>query len=206
MAEILLPHPGRNDDHRFSIPLQPALDGIGGFVMQKTVIPPFLLENHLGGEVRRLWKGLGDVQAKFFGFFDGVRADGHPVGCRDAQFLRQFHIFQECRLRFFLQGFNCFASLERAGVDNPDGKENEIFKMTGKSPKDIVEEKGWKQVSDTSFIEEVVSNVLKANPQSVEDFKNGKDKALAFLVGQVMKETKGQANPQIVNEILRKHM
>jgi len=79
----------------------------------------------------------------------------------------------------------------------------EMYK-TGKSPKKIVEEKGYKQVSDTSQIESVCKQVLEANPQSVADIKAGKGKAIAFLVGNVMKEMKGQANPQMVNDIIKK--
>ena len=75
---------------------------------------------------------------------------------------------------------------------------------TGKNPIEIVEEKGLKVVSDTVKIEEICEKVVEANPGPVEDFKNGKEKAFGFLVGQVMKETKGQANPQIVNEILKR--
>lgn len=79
----------------------------------------------------------------------------------------------------------------------------EMYK-TGKSPKEIVEEKGLKQVSDTGAIEEVCKKVLAENPGPVEDFQNGKDKAIGFLIGMVMKEMKGQANPQMVDEIMRK--
>lgn len=75
---------------------------------------------------------------------------------------------------------------------------------TGKSAKDIVEEKGLKQVSDTGSIEVACKKVFDANPGPVEDVKNGKDKAIGFLVGQVMKEMKGQANPQMVNEVMKK--
>lgn len=75
---------------------------------------------------------------------------------------------------------------------------------TGKEPKTIIEEKALKQISDTGAIEEIVKKVIEANPGPIEDFKNGKDKALGFIVGQVMKESRGQANPQIVNEIIRK--
>ena len=77
-----------------------------------------------------------------------------------------------------------------------------IMYETGAKPSAIIEEKGWKQVSDTGLIEKVVTEVLAANPQSIVDYQAGKDKALAFLVGQVMKETKGQANPGMVNEII----
>ena len=70
-----------------------------------------------------------------------------------------------------------------------------------RSPKKIVEEKGWVQISDEGKIKEVVLKVLEANPQSIVDFKAGKDRALGFLVGQAMKETKGQANPKMLNEM-----
>ncbi len=75
---------------------------------------------------------------------------------------------------------------------------------TGKMAKDIVEEKGLVQITDTSAIEEIVKKVVDSNEQSVNDYLAGKDKAIGFLVGQIMKETKGKANPKIVNEILLK--
>ena len=70
-----------------------------------------------------------------------------------------------------------------------------------KMPSKIIEEKGWVQISDENAIKEVVEKVLDANPQSVSDYKAGKDKALGFLVGQAMKETKGKANPQMLNKL-----
>jgi aspartyl-tRNA(Asn)/glutamyl-tRNA(Gln) amidotransferase subunit B len=73
---------------------------------------------------------------------------------------------------------------------------------TGKSPQKIVEEQGLVQISDEGAILSIVDAVIAANPQSVEDFRNGKDKAIGFLVGQVMKETKGKANPGLVNKLL----
>jgi len=77
---------------------------------------------------------------------------------------------------------------------------------TGKKPEVIIEEKGLTQVSDTSEIEAIIDKVLSSNQQSVDDFRNGKEKAMGFLVGQVMKESRGKANPQIVNEILIKKL
>ncbi len=77
---------------------------------------------------------------------------------------------------------------------------------TGKAPAVIVEEKGLVQISDTGALEELADKVIAANPQSVEDFKAGKKKAVGFLMGQIMKETKGQANPQVVNGILTKKL
>ena len=77
---------------------------------------------------------------------------------------------------------------------------------TGKDAKTIVEEEGLVQISDTGAIEEIVVRIIDANPKSVEDFKSGKGKAIGFLVGQIMKETKGKANPGLVNELLQKHL
>ena len=68
-------------------------------------------------------------------------------------------------------------------------------------PEEYVEEQGLRTVSDEGAIKEVVQKILEANPQSIADFKAGKNKALAFLVGQAMKETKGKANPQMLNKM-----
>ncbi len=77
----------------------------------------------------------------------------------------------------------------------------EMFK-TGEMAKDIVEKKGLVQMSDEGAIKAIVEKVVEANPQSIADYKAGKDRAIGFLVGQIMKETKGKANPQIVNKLL----
>ena len=70
-----------------------------------------------------------------------------------------------------------------------------------KDPEEIIKEKGWIQISDEGAIKEVVLKIIAANPQSVADYKAGKDKAVGFLVGQAMKETKGKANPQMLNKM-----
>lgn len=70
-----------------------------------------------------------------------------------------------------------------------------------KDPEDIIKQKGWIQISDEGAIKEVVLKILEVNPQSIADFKAGKDRALGFLVGQAMKETKGKANPQMLNKM-----
>ncbi|MEM7570738.1 MAG: Asp-tRNA(Asn)/Glu-tRNA(Gln) amidotransferase subunit GatB, partial [Pseudomonadota bacterium] len=80
----------------------------------------------------------------------------------------------------------------------------EIMFETGQPAAQIVEEKGLKQVSDTGALEAIVAEILEANPAQVEQYKGGKDKLMGFFVGQVMKATKGQANPAVVNEILKK--
>ncbi|MGF7185553.1 aspartyl-tRNA(Asn)/glutamyl-tRNA(Gln) amidotransferase subunit B [Desulfitispora alkaliphila] len=78
----------------------------------------------------------------------------------------------------------------------------EMFE-TGKGPKTIVEEKGLVQITDEGAIAAIVDKVIEANPKSVEDYRSGKEKAIGFLVGQVMKETKGKANPGMVNKLIK---
>ena len=76
----------------------------------------------------------------------------------------------------------------------------ELFKEV-KMPSKIIEEKGWVQISDEGAIKKVVMKVLENNPQSIADYKAGKDRALGFLVGQAMKETRGKGNPQMLNKM-----
>lgn len=73
---------------------------------------------------------------------------------------------------------------------------------TGKMPKQIVEEKGLAQITDTSEIEAIVLQVVEEHPGPAQDYRNGTKKAIGFLVGQVMRATRGKANPQLVNQIL----
>jgi aspartyl-tRNA(Asn)/glutamyl-tRNA(Gln) amidotransferase subunit B len=75
---------------------------------------------------------------------------------------------------------------------------------TGKGAGDIVEEKGLRQVKDEGAIESLIEQVVAENPKEVEQYRAGKEKLLSFFVGQAMKKTKGKANPQMVNEILKK--
>ena len=70
-----------------------------------------------------------------------------------------------------------------------------------RDPEEIIKEKGWVQISDEGAIKKVVLQILEANPQSIVDYKAGKDRALGFLVGQAMKQTKGKANPQLLNKL-----
>ncbi|WP_047979594.1 Asp-tRNA(Asn)/Glu-tRNA(Gln) amidotransferase subunit GatB [Ornithinibacillus contaminans] len=76
----------------------------------------------------------------------------------------------------------------------------------GGDPEQIVKDKGMVQISDEGQLREIITGILNENEQSIVDFKNGKDRALGFLVGQVMKATKGQANPPMVNKILVEEM
>jgi aspartyl-tRNA(Asn)/glutamyl-tRNA(Gln) amidotransferase subunit B len=79
----------------------------------------------------------------------------------------------------------------------------EMFR-SGKMPSQVVKEKGLAQISTANELETIVVQVIAANAPAVADFKQGKEQALKFLVGQVMKATKGQANPQMLNELLRR--
>lgn len=82
----------------------------------------------------------------------------------------------------------------------------EEMAVSGKSPGKIVEEKGLVQVSDTSALEAIVDKITAANPEEVARYKAGNTKLMSFFVGQIMKESKGKANPKMVNEILRKKL
>ena len=97
--------------------------------------------------------------------------------------------------------------IEGGTISGRQGKE--VFAemmLSGKAPAVIVEEKGLKQVSDTGAIEAFCDEVIAANPASVADFKSGKEAALNFLKGQVMKLSKGKANPALAGEILAKKL
>jgi aspartyl-tRNA(Asn)/glutamyl-tRNA(Gln) amidotransferase subunit B len=103
--------------------------------------------------------------------------------------------------------------LKRQGVFELQGRFGEPAKLTVKGAvsmhgdiDSIIEARGLKQISDTGAIEKIVDEVLAANAKSVEEFRAGKEKAFNALVGQAMKATKGKANPQQVNDILRRRL
>lgn len=78
--------------------------------------------------------------------------------------------------------------------------------QTGKNPQKLVDEKGLGQISDDSVIEKIIDGVLKDNEKNVAEYRSGKTKVFGFFVGQIMKLSKGQANPDKVNEILKKKL
>jgi len=85
----------------------------------------------------------------------------------------------------------------------------EVFEemwQSGKQPKEIVEEKGLVQITDTGELEKIVEGVLEANQKQLEQYRAGKDQLFGFFVGQTMKATGGKANPKIVNELLKKKL
>ncbi|WP_425446370.1 Asp-tRNA(Asn)/Glu-tRNA(Gln) amidotransferase subunit GatB [Dethiothermospora halolimnae] len=94
--------------------------------------------------------------------------------------------------------------IDTGKISNKVGKK--VFRTMfeeGKDPNTIVKEKGLTQISDEGEIRKMVQEVIDNNPQSIDDYNNGKDRALGFLVGQVMKASRGKANPQMVNKLLR---
>jgi len=79
-----------------------------------------------------------------------------------------------------------------------------VILVEKRSPKEIVKEKGLVQIADEGALEEVVKKVIAASPKEVERYKNGETKLISFFLGQIMKETKGKANPKLANELLTK--
>lgn len=97
--------------------------------------------------------------------------------------------------------------IEKGSISNKMGKEVfEAMFEEGKDPEQIVKEKGLSQISDEGQLSRIIDEVIAKNPKSVADFKSGKKQAIGFLVGQVMKATRGQANPGMVNTMLREKL
>ncbi len=86
---------------------------------------------------------------------------------------------------------------------------NDVFKMvyeTGRNPAEIVKEQGLVQISDNTILEDAVSRIIDENPKSVSDYFQGKEAVVGFFIGQIMRETKGTANPKIAREIVISHL
>jgi aspartyl-tRNA(Asn)/glutamyl-tRNA(Gln) amidotransferase subunit B len=100
--------------------------------------------------------------------------------------------------------------IQLKGKGDITGKQaKEVFaKMfaTGDAPASIIEREGMKSVSDTGELEKIIDDVIAGNPKQVEQYRGGKSTVLGFFVGQVMKVSRGQANPATVNELLRKKL
>ncbi len=99
---------------------------------------------------------------------------------------------------------NLVALIDQGEISGKMGKEViEIMYEERKDPRKVIEERGLSQISDDSALEEIAEQIVEQNPKPVQDYRDGKKKAMGFLVGQMMKATKGQANPKKANEILR---
>ena len=93
--------------------------------------------------------------------------------------------------------------LDKKTISSKQGKEViNILLDTGKDVLEIVKENKMEQISDNSSVLDIVTKVIDANPDSVKDFKEGKDRAVKYLMGQIMKESKGQVNPGLANQVL----
>jgi aspartyl-tRNA(Asn)/glutamyl-tRNA(Gln) amidotransferase subunit B len=97
--------------------------------------------------------------------------------------------------------------IEEGSISGKIGKQvfEEMYR-TGKDPQTIVNEKGWIQIQDSSELIGVIDSVLQTHPDEVKKYRDGKEKVFGFFVGQVMKATRGQANPKLVNELLREKL
>ena len=78
------------------------------------------------------------------------------------------------------------------------------LQISRRNADEIINDQGLVQIQDENLLEEVITKVIESNTKQVEDYKIGKDKLFGFFVGQVMKETQGKANPQTVNDLLKK--
>ncbi len=98
------------------------------------------------------------------------------------------------------------AMIDAGDISNAQARKLVDDLMDGKDPEVSANEKGLKQVSDTGAVLAIVNEVLDTNPQAIEDFKNGKQRAVGFLVGQVMKKSKGQANPGMASKLINEEL
>ena len=98
------------------------------------------------------------------------------------------------------------AMIDDGKISNAQAKKLVDDLMAGKDPKTAAKEKGLEQVSDTGAIAAMVNEVMDANPQAIEDFRNGKSRAVGFIVGQVMKKSRGQANPGMVSKMVNEEL
>ncbi len=78
----------------------------------------------------------------------------------------------------------------------------EMF-VSGLDPRQIIQEKGLKQISDEEVLKQAIEEIIKENPRAIEDYKKGKETALQFLIGRAMRKLKGQANPQVISDLLK---
>ena len=127
--------------------------------------------------------------------FDGYRPNVGIVICNDKGQVLWAKRYGQNSWQFPQGGINDNETPEQAMF-------RELFEEGDFDPLKVVEERGLIQISDDSALIEIVEEVLKNNPSSIEDYKNGKDRALGFLMGQCMKASKGKGNPQKFNELI----
>jgi len=97
--------------------------------------------------------------------------------------------------------------VEQGVINGPTAKEVFLFvAQENKDPMIIIEEKGLKQIGSADELETMVKEVIAANPKQTEEYRSGKDKLFGFFVGQMMQKTKGKGNPQLINDLIKKHL
>lgn len=165
--------------------------------------------------------GLSDYDAEFLiserviaeWFEEAVKAGGQPKTCANwimgelTRLLKEDNkSFEECPVKPY-QLSSMISLIDKGTISGKIAKSvfEDIYK-TGMDPEVIVKEKGLVQIRDSSEIERMIDEILSSNPKEVERYKQGETKLLGFFAGQIMKATKGKANPQIVNDILKKKL
>ena len=123
----------------------------------------------------------------------------------DTMRLLKEHSMDAVDIRFSPENLAGLVKLTEAGTINSSVASQVFEKIFTDDidPAKYVEENGLAQVNDDGLLRETVEKVIAENPQSVEDYRNGKEKAIGFLVGQTMKAMQGKANPGMVNKILK---
>lgn len=162
--------------------------------------------------------GLEDAQAMQLiddpvlrSLFDALTAHGHDAKLVSSIVLTQLLGFLKAEHKTVAEGPDALAlhalleEISKGTISKNAGKEVLLAMVqTGIGAKEIIAERGMAQISDDSAIEDLVTNAIAANPQAIEAYRNGKASALGAIVGWIMKESKGQANPGKVQEILMK--
>lgn len=197
-------------------------------------LPPLVLTDEFIEQIKNELVELPDAKKKRYMDNMGLTAYDAMVICENkevAEFFEEASLGHDAKkVANWLMG-DFFAMLNKKGVDiknSPVSAKNlgklveliskdvisgkiakdvfEIMVETGGDPEAIVEEKGLKQVTDTSFIEAIVNEIIANNPDNVANYKNGKTNLLGWFVGQVMKQSQGKANPGLVNKLLKEKL
>ncbi len=197
-------------------------------------LPPLVLTDEFIEQIKNELVELPDAKKKRYMDNMGLTAYDAMVICENkevAEFFEEASLGHDAKkVANWLMG-DFFAMLNKKGVDiknSPVSAKNlgklveliskdvisgkiakdvfEIMVETGGDPEAIVEEKGLKQVTDTSFIEAIVNEIIENNPDNVANYKNGKTNLLGWFVGQVMKQSQGKANPGLVNKLLKEKL
>ena len=153
----------------------------------------------------REWTEVKKIEDKHIGSLTKLAANYILTALQGMLYGNKIDISQ-CKIT--AENFAEFITLIQEGKISSSAAQTMLAEMfaTGGDPSNILEEKGLHQVSDEGVIEQIALEVIKNNPKSVGDYKSGKENAIKFLIGQVMKESKGKANPKMAEEILKRNL